>query len=66
MNTEMVTTRDVADAYGVSIRRINQIANKRGIEPRKAGHVNLWTARQARLLKPERSSHLSKKIGGAR
>jgi len=46
------STSEVAEAYGVTRRRINQIARARHITPQRMGSSSVWTAQQVKALKP--------------
>ena len=46
-----ITTKQVADQFGVTMRRVRQIAKDRGIEGRKIGSVLVWTQEQVTAIK---------------
>jgi hypothetical protein len=49
---QFYSTAEIADAYRVTRRRINQIASARGITPRRIGSSSMWTEKQVQELKP--------------
>jgi len=50
-----ITTKQVADQFGVTMRRVRQIAKDRGIEGRKIGSVLVWTQEQVELMQPRKA-----------
>tara|TARA_Y100001938_G_C8071838_1_gene423603 strand:+ start:828 stop:1112 length:285 start_codon:yes stop_codon:yes gene_type:complete len=49
-----LTTKQVADRYGISPRRVRKIADDRGISGRDLGGVLVWTEEQVDLLQPRK------------
>ena len=47
-----LTTKQLAERFGISPRRILTIAQQRGVKGHKIGSVRVWTEEEASLLKP--------------
>ena len=47
-----MTTKQLADQWGISMRRVRQIAKDRGIEGRKIGPILVWTQEQMKRMEP--------------
>ena len=48
----LLTTRQVAVMYGISLGRVRAIAAARGIAGRKFSSIKLWTPEEAARMKP--------------
>ena len=51
-----ITTKQVADIYGVTPRRIRQIAASRGVEGRRVGRMLVWTAEEVKKMAPRKAA----------
>tara|TARA_R110002110_G_C13301128_1_gene704385 strand:+ start:632 stop:922 length:291 start_codon:yes stop_codon:yes gene_type:complete len=51
-DTVWMTTKQLADLWGISMRRVRQIAKDRGVEGRKIGPICVWTQEQMERMKP--------------
>jgi excisionase family DNA binding protein len=47
-----LTTQELADALGVTPRRVLQLAKDRGVESEKVGQMRLWPKSALKALKP--------------
>ncbi len=47
-----LTTKQIAERYGVTSRRILSLAKSREIKGNKIGRMRVWTEDEARRLKP--------------
>lgn len=47
-----MTTKQLADQWGISMRRVRQIAKDRGIEGQKIGPIRVWTREQIEKMQP--------------
>jgi len=50
-----ITTKQVADKFGISSRRVLKIAQDRDVTGRDLGGVIVWTQQQVDLLQPRKS-----------
>jgi len=49
---DLITTRDVAEMYGVTLARVRALARLRGVRGRKVGNMWVWTRAQAEAMRP--------------